>query len=131
MCLTATSKRQLATKDIVVYKRLEVIGMTGGLKIRSPYRHTAWEFEELKKANTSFKKVEEYTNINRGLHAYISKEKAKWYATNYEDIFRCIIPKGSYYVLGNRNDIVSNQLQLGNPIDRSVMYQLKKQYGKL
>lgn len=53
--------------------------------------------------------------IEKGIHAYTSKETAEYRAEGWygETIVECTIPKGAKYHLGTGNEIVTNKLYIG------------------
>lgn len=55
--------------------------------------------------------------INRGIHAFISKEYA-FRLAKYDSllVYKGVIPKGAKYYLGDIGDIVSNKIILHNSI---------------
>lgn len=51
-------------------------------------------------------------DVDRGLHAYSKYSEAIIHRSFDRAIWKCIVPKGSLYYMGDRNEIVSNQLQI-------------------
>ena len=112
----------IATKNITVYKMLER-GRFDNL-IYSPYKNTEYKPGELKTAKRftpgELRFTTEinyyigyYLNIEAGIHSYTDKNTAI-----KENIFgrcfivRCTIPKGTPYIIGTNNEIVSLALQM-------------------
>ncbi len=102
-------KFKISTKDKVVYKLLEIYQN----KLYSPYQSHLYKYGELK---TRKRFTFEYNcyrlQINAGLHAYQNMKKAKNYRSGNTIILKCIIPAGTPYFLGSKNDIVSLALQM-------------------
>jgi hypothetical protein len=128
MCLSiyVRSKAELmqpkiATKDIKVYKVLQLLKVSGGYI--SPYRNMAYEpgthyYQHDKKKKqpflliTSLYFLKKY-RIETGLHAFINKKAAKTeldYQFNKSPIIiEMIVPKGAKYYR-NKTEIVSTDL---------------------
>lgn len=108
MCLNPThSKVKIAEKDIIVYKRLKIQGN----RLLSPY--TFFEYK-LNKEYTVKTKLSDKTlrEVNRGLHAYQTEQKAKDTKYPSDAIYIAKIPRGAIYKLGTNDDIVSNKLKV-------------------
>lgn len=122
MCLIPKESAKIAEKDIVVYKVLSKY-LNGAYY--SPWRDAPYEIGKLYTANIRYyerlsHKVDEYllktTVIEEGLHAYIDYSTAVLTSAMVPIpglfVVKAIIPRGSMYVLGTRNEIVSTQLKL-------------------
>lgn len=119
MCLNRISELKIAEKDIFVWKRFHLTNYNlseknrelGINELKSPYRNENYQLGLTYKAK--FDKYHRYSYVvNKGIHAYISFKAANSRKNYSEVIIKCTIPKGSQYYLGNREDIVSNQLIL-------------------
>ena len=121
MCLyPRTNHILIADRDIVVFKSFDRVNSTC---LASPYMSTKWNIGETKTVG-SFgdddnprrrfqKKLPKYETIQigRGLHAYQLKSTAL--RIGYGDVVaRCIIPKGTPYIIGSYGDIVSLALKV-------------------
>ena len=122
MCLIPKESAKIAEKDIVVYK---LLGKCLNGAYYSPWRDAPYEIGKLYIANIRYHKrlshkVDEYliktTIIEEGLHAYIDYSTAvltsAMVPTSGLFVVKAIIPRGSMYVLGVGNEIVSTQLKL-------------------
>lgn len=115
-----------AERDIIVYKVL----FWDGDKWVSPYRLEPWNVKELVEVElgVEFPFYNEIV-VNEGLHAYLDMETALkdvkgWhffggicfnikcpeFVPESVSIFKTIIPEGSQYYLGCKDDIVSNKM---------------------
>src|SRR6187399_1663902 len=90
MCFTRRGEMQKATKNILVYKGLDV-GDRGGL--RSPYYPIPWRAKIKKKAR-GFLKNAPWTSLNEGFHSCKDKNTANGHSST---VFEFIIPKGALY----------------------------------
>lgn len=109
------SKFDIAPCDILVYKVLRYDKWQK--QYTSPYRAEKYvkglKSQEIKKRSASYKNADRI-RVDIGLHSCVTLVKAK----NVEHscdltnsiIVEMIIPKGAKYVVGNNDDIVSNQL---------------------
>ena len=122
MCLIPKQSAKIAEKDIIVYK---ILSKYSNGRYYSPWRGAPYEIGKLYTANIRyyerlFYKVDEYPIkaivIEEGLHAYIDRVIAEITVALHPGldyfIVKAIIPRGSMYVLGTRNEIVSTQLKL-------------------
>lgn len=122
MCLIPKASAKIAEKDIVVFKIL-VKYLNGAYY--SPWRDAPYEIEKLYTANIRYYerllyRVDEdpikTTIIEEGLHAYTDYSTAIIASALLPQpgllVVKAIIPRGSMYVLGTRNEIVSTQLKL-------------------
>lgn len=50
----------------------------------------------------------EFLNIHVGIHAYLNSENIS--TGPYRHLFKAIIPKGAYYFIGTKNDIVADKM---------------------
>lgn len=116
MCFILKNNReevQIATKDIIVYKRLLVnIDRTTKKKYyTSPYQSFIYEPKECYFESESFRgKITR--EINKGLHSYINRYQADIESWPYEKIVKCIIPEGAKYYKNN-TQYVSDYLIIG------------------
>jgi len=121
MCLYPKAKHILvAGKDITVYKCFFSTEREGFLI--SPFQDTVWEIGKTKtvksfgdeyNAKRRFtKRLPKYetVGIGRGLHAYLLKRTAK--ERFGPVVARCTIPKGTPYIIGSSDDIVSLALRV-------------------
>lgn len=122
MCLIPKDSAKIAEEDIVVYKLLSK-DLNG--TYYSPWRYAPYKIGKLYTANIRYHerlldKGYEYliktTIIEEGLHAYVDYSTAiltsMMVPISGLFIVKAIIPRGSMYVLGTRNEIVSTQLKL-------------------
>jgi hypothetical protein len=126
MCLSIKEhKIRTSTKDRVVYKKLgKNYSDLSNKSYYSPYQDSPYKLGRTKKAksftgwNDESKKVVEVTEDNirttltveKGLHSYLTFGTA-FCSIPSERIIRCIIPKGTPYILGYGNEIVSLALK--------------------
>lgn len=101
----------IASKDITVWKVLEKNDRSVFRKFK--YQKGVHYFQTGKPF--SFRISENvsgfaFMTIDKGLHSYCSRTKAKSYLDTNKKIVKFIIPKGSKYYLGCMQDIVSDQL---------------------
>jgi len=112
-------KPLIATKDIKVYKILDLLTDVGG---KAPYRgfryQKGFQYTEskLELCYDLFNSKYEI-NVDQGLHAYVKRDcpeirnyLSSYYSNNESGVVEMIIPKGSIYYLGTNNDIVTNNL---------------------
>jgi hypothetical protein len=119
MCLYAKEARIRTTKtDRVVYKSFRPYSRKGQTTtLRSPYRGTTWTLGEPKVLSsfgrevfgqgrsTALKTVREGDSVGRGFHAYLKASNAA--EEMGQLVVRCIIPKGTKYILGRCGEIVA------------------------
>jgi hypothetical protein len=120
MCLTPLFREVLtAEKDILVFKILD----TFPHGYYSPIYRTDWQKGETKMVPHFTGTTELGTNpvvftnempewvdrIYQGLHSY--RNVPFWANNHYTDIFPMIIPKGTKYIIGAKDDIVSLALR--------------------
>lgn len=75
-----------------------------------------------------FGEVTDLGKIHKGLHLYLNKDYAEYvlkqYKQNYFDkfiLFKCEIPKGSYYFIGKAKlDICTNQFEFIEEVDKET-----------
>lgn len=105
--------------DILNYIKKELSSINGGIQLseRFFFLHFITNMNEMNKMDF-FKKDKLYTwmiNAPYSLHSLSSKEKSKYYLTNYFDLDSInYINKGANYIIwngGNSNDFESNFLQ--------------------
>lgn len=143
MCLELTkpSRRpKTARKDIIVYKVLNVDptrNHPSGRMLFSPYRLSRWEFGKLRtevdwKWQESQYTARRHGTIDYGLHACQSIETAVRHGVHHHSnrwVFKAVIPKGAEYYLGDRDDIVSNEMMVTRLLTRKeINAELDKGY---
>jgi hypothetical protein len=114
MCLIAKTEIRTANRSITCYKRL--LRYPNGT-LKSPYYGEVYEVGETKEVkfftDENDRKIVRRTNptaINQGLHAFTTLEKAR--RIQLYTVIRCVIPKGTKYVLGDEGDIVALKLKV-------------------
>ena len=118
MCLyTKQLYPKEATKDIVVYKRLNKYGKN---KLISPYKGKFYQldteycsklaYENFNRAYAREKEI--FGIVEKGLHSYTNKKEAFSEKCSREVISKGIIPKGSKYYKGKWSEIASDRLIL-------------------
>ena len=110
MCLYTTQRRaKIAKEDIHCYKVMRVVNT----HIRSVYQNHRYYINKLETIDEfGIEKYLDHISINEGLHAFTNYFKAYGTALfNAGIIYKCIIPKGSKYYLGD-DVIVSNQMMI-------------------
>lgn len=115
MCLIAKhASAKIASDDIAIFKVLRKYGRV----YKSPWWGTEWKLGEIKTSPMK-RRLREFTKgwqkkmINQGLHAYLATPKRKrstMMKFTHSVVFAGIVPKGSYYYLGEDNEIVANQM---------------------
>lgn len=138
MCLNVlkgSKKPKTATEDITVYKRLYRVR---GRTYLSPFQDYKYVSGRLYTSELGTVQVRKYHpesvrakilrnksktqisvgDIEKGIHAYTSRETAEFKAWDWasEVVVECTIPKGAQYHLGTGNEIVSNQLLIGKKL---------------
>lgn len=120
MCLyTYQRKAELALKDIVVYKVLDK-------RLRSPVMYWYKYILNIVHVSNMYHKLAFNTydkgplfSVGEGLHSFINKSAAHIRCKQENEyngksrkfyIYKAIIPVGSYYYIGDDNDIVSDRL---------------------
>lgn len=103
---------EVATHDMLVFKRLTI-------RNKSPYQHQTYVFGKKYYSQLGIDSDSSWCRIivNKGLHAYLTKELAKEFKTGYEAIRPAIIPKGAKYFIGEHRDIVATQLIVYRDMD--------------
>ena len=120
MCLTKSNihksnyfKPFVAEKDIIVYKALDHCDIYGTKKICTPYQNYSINFVDGKCVMASKMGKNKY-NVDVGIHSYITEERIKKTCDFFPETKMtkhwAVIPKGSEYFIGDREDIVSNNL---------------------
>lgn len=121
MCLIPKESAKITEKGIVVYKIL--VKYLNGVHY-SPWRDAPYEIGKLYTANIRYRlRIREGLNfpirewiIEEGLHAYVDYSMAALTSVMVPIsglfIVKAIVPRGSMYVLGTGNEIVSTQLKL-------------------
>lgn len=108
-------KPKIASKDIVVYKVLEKYNLTSD-KWYSPFMGTPYILGQSNYAEIFIyqKYDRKKFTVEEGIHAYTNLNQAimKSGYGHYKryGVFKCIIPKGSKYLIGNYEEIVTNHL---------------------
>lgn len=132
MCLTAKDRIILiAEKDILVYKTVfDKHGEWTGIFFNNRYKYNTVVRAErfiLFGGNKRIKHLcfSYYDSVNEGFHAYRIKKK-HFYMRDYTEMKRAIIPKGSEYVIGNENDIVSSDIIVFRTNKDYVKYRINK-----
>lgn len=109
MCFIIDTKypeEKIAKKDIVCYKRLEVLYPNG--RFSSPHQGKRYKLNILYRSEL---KPSSYNTIKIGLHSYSCKKRAEHYRAFGEVVTKGIIPKGSrYYYNPIMHEYVSNQI---------------------
>lgn len=125
MCLTINKfyhpdlKAKIAEKDIYTLKVSKYDMNTK--KPISYYQNTLQYYNIILQSDLIFKRFSN-DKIKQGLHSLINGITGTMYNDNFDIIcipkifILCRIPKGSEYFIGMNNDIVSNQLELIQPI---------------
>lgn len=105
MCLylTPASKKIQARKDIVCYKVMIPISKTTALS--SIYR----KLYQLNKANTYIPLVIIGKKVQKGYHSFKTISKCQSNTPGHHH-YECIIPKGSTYIKGQHNELVSEKI---------------------
>lgn len=113
MCLIVSDPEiKVAEKDIVVYKRLKLDREI----LCSPYYLKIWSLGKLETLESSLyleninTEDDNYYVVDQGFHAHLYVEDAIHYPGTV--VYKAIIPKGSEYIIGECNEVVSNQLIL-------------------
>jgi hypothetical protein len=116
---------KVASRNIVVYKMLSRGHHKSGAVAESPYRTTPYQRGEIKSVRRfssyggyktfTTRKHDEGDAVYAGLHAYTSLAEAKdnargWYSPKV--VVKCVIPKGTRYILGRYNQVVSLSLEI-------------------
>ncbi len=130
MCLTIRDRKiHTAETDFAVYKLLEL--SRGGV-LRSPYFSTKWELGEAKRESCFnswyhlegdflteklfINEIPPYVEIvEKGFHAYTTLKMAEFWKVRSPELIVClmVVPKGSKYILGHNDEIVTNSMRLG------------------
>ena len=100
MCLKikSQSRKQIASKDITVYKHLIPYNITKGIYTTS-YQSSIVEIG--KTYHSDLVRITS-TEVSIGLHSFQSEEVACKRATYWDEtLVECIIPKGSSYYIGD------------------------------
>lgn len=99
-----------ATKDISVYKALTEIPNSCMV---TPYMKMPIKFDTVIKAGKEgfWKSIFDTWTVGRGfIHSYTDLFIARINENRHDTIFKAIIPKGSLYYIGERNEIASTKL---------------------
>lgn len=135
MCFTKNSpyqRLQKATKDIVVYKRMEkhdvIINHRSSLRKKathhhifiSPFQDFRYEagkcyYEDNFVKSVHLQKYE--NNLYEGLHSYGNKQTALDHNSYSTILLKCIIPEGAYYMKNDHNELISDYLIIGKVKD--------------
>jgi hypothetical protein len=115
---------RVAEKDMQVWKVFERIGgyCEHPEAYRSPFMHTRYELGktyEVDKFEVSIERhrylmllTKHVPTVSEGIHSFTSKKTGNWLWTFDSAVIRCIIPKGTQYILGTKDDIVSLKLRI-------------------
>lgn len=114
MCLIARSKELIAKKDIPCYKVLKRTLYSGLL---TPYMSKSVRIGQVMDIRYFGRRASYFSEtiaIDEGIHAYTSKKRALSVCSPFCEriIVRTIIPKGTPYYLGTRQDIVALKMKL-------------------
>lgn len=71
----------------------------------------AWENGEVvcNRAALTFDK-DVYLSVHAGIHAYITREDARYLNNEQEKLHKAVIPKGAHYFIGKGNEIVADKM---------------------
>ena len=112
-----------ATKPITVYKFLEKKVVRGKIRWVSPYWYKQYPIGKVLRVRTLLKGrhsswVTNQILIERGLHAYTTRAKARAYTASWSDRypFVAVIPKGAKYRINRDNEVVSTALKIVKPL---------------
>ncbi len=104
---------KISNKNITVYKVL-IVSSAFNTLLHTPHQYTPLnkDGDILISDDLSFYDRYQLIDIYRGIHAYTSLEKAKRVIRSYSNriIVKSIIPAGTPYIIGTRDDIVSFML---------------------
>ena len=95
-----------AKKDIIVWKRVNIID--DGYA-RAPFRYSLYdspviETTEFTGSVRNSYNFEDCLDVFQGIHAYRDEAEAR---RKFGTVVKCIIPKGTPYILGDNGDVVS------------------------
>lgn len=143
MCLTKISNEKIATTDLITLKML-CVKEYNNISYRGYFRTDfKYQFEKVYKINRKLAKKSNRVNI--GYHSLAKNDKKfpifisstlvrkvklpksniYYHYYHYHALVLCIIPKGSSYYIGNRNDIVSDSIILLEDISDKVFKKYK------
>lgn len=120
MCLIVKNKWHkngkplIAKEDIVVFKLLSKFKN----QVFTPFRFHPVNFRngECQMKSTLRREKSKYGYIcKHGIHAFLDKPY-KMILTSRNFVVKAIIPKGAYYFIGNKYDIVANKMIITNEI---------------
>lgn len=105
-------KHRFAARDILVWKVLRVRNSCDKLGGFAPFRDTRWLFGKTHTAPKMRKVIDIYDGVEQGLHACISRTKAKEVRVSMigKRIFPAVIPKGSKLFFGGNRDIAADTM---------------------
>lgn len=112
-------KAKIAQKDIYTLKVSKYCDTNN--RPKSYFRYTLQNYNTILQSDLIYNIIRDDA-INNGLHSLISGITNTMSGDNFDEsgflkiIILCRIPKGSKYFIGDDNDIVSNQLELIQPI---------------
>lgn len=120
-----------AQKDITVYKKFELKETEESIEFLSPYFESRYELG--KSYHIDYDRIingavnsDSSWIVNNGIHAYRTKKRALYCSYKSEVIIPCIIPKGSLYMLGKFNEIVSDTIKMPKNFEyNGFIYYLK------
>ena len=108
---------KIAKKDIVVYKKLRSYGENYETPIK--YYYVSKDGDILTTNSFSTNKNRHYIYVNRGIHSYTNKEYGKSIIYFNNILVKCIIPKGTPYIISNRiKDEIVSLILIIPPIDK-------------
>lgn len=113
---------RVAKEDITVYKWLEGKGNS----LVTPYMGTAVEPRQLMTTPDFTLSGQAWIIVNRGIHAF--REYATAWRNGGDQIYKCTIPKGSRYIIGDGQEIVSTNLIIGERITEEEHNELYPKY---
>lgn len=124
MCLTTKQKwPKIAWKPITVYKVVykkeysyKTVYQGASIHIGETYRESVSNMVKNRQCSLYIDNRKKYYDFYEGLHSVTNKDVAKITADYFSvlyptEIVECIIPRFSFYWIGNDNDIVSNKLK--------------------
>lgn len=143
MCLITKNPIQVANEDITVYKTFE----KHGDGICSPFMMTIYKPNEL--VTSTIEESDDWTTVDtfaakhlpptlsmmnrkntltpkgykcygRGIHSFNSLDRIKKYNPGYwELVYKCIIPAGSEYIIGEDGSVISTAIIVQSKVDKS------------
>ena len=128
------SKPFIAEKDIIVYKALDHCDDFGNKCIRTPYKYYPIVFVNGKCIISSVLTTNGGLYANFGVHAFRTEEKIKrtcdFFSETKMTKHWAVIPKGSEYYIGQKEDIVTNELIVFKTREDFRKYRKEHKYTK-